>query len=199
MNRLLVYSQKPLIFALMAVLLSHCASGSEEEALEEPVSSEAADPLEELPTVTDELPPAVGDDAFDSLADEVDTTEPEFMEEPAPVFAGASPVYFSFDDHSITPDAEVELAKIATYLKENPLLSLKIEGHCDERGTVEYNLALGEKRALSVKNFLVNLGVEDSRLTIVSYGEELPAVAGSDEFAWSQNRRVEFVMNQQSL
>ncbi|MCY4443395.1 MAG: peptidoglycan-associated lipoprotein Pal [Proteobacteria bacterium] len=112
------------------------------------------------------------------------------------MYAGPSPVYFALDNYQVNAESEIELGKLATYLKDNPLAMLQIEGHCDDRGTVEYNLALGERRALSVKNFLVNLGVEDNRLSTISFGEERPAIIGNDEFAWSQNRRVEFVIQQ---
>jgi peptidoglycan-associated lipoprotein len=74
---------------------------------------------------------------------------------------------------------------------------VQVEGHCDERGSIEYNLALGERRAQSVKNYLTQLGIEASRLSTISYGEEKPAVDGHDEAAWEKNRRAEFTLSQQ--
>ena len=77
-------------------------------------------------------------------------------------------------------------------MQTNSGVQVVIEGHCDERGSDEYNLALGESRALAAKNYLVSLGINENRLSVISYGEEKPAVMGSDEEAWAQNRRAEF-------
>lgn len=105
-----------------------------------------------------------------------------------------TPVYFIYDQSDLKVDAKGTLAQHLAYLKENPNVKIQIEGHCDERGTVEYNLALGEKRALSVKDYLVAGGVPTSRFTFISYGEERPAEAGSTEDMWTKNRRAEFVL-----
>ena len=154
---------------------------------------------EEIEEVVEEAP-AVGDvpslDDLDDLEEEEIMEEvPDFpVEEETPVFTGASPVYFALDEHVVTADAEAELSALASYLSQNPFVTVEIEGHCDERGTTEYNLALGEKRAQSVKDYLIGLGVDGSRLSTLSYGEEQPSVKGSDETAWSQNRRAEFVI-----
>lgn len=102
-------------------------------------------------------------------------------------------VFFEFDDYTLTPPAREILARNAEWLRQNPAARLNIEGHCDERGSDEYNLALGQRRAEAVKSYLVSLGVAVERLTGTSYGEERPAAAGSDESAWSQNRRAEFL------
>jgi peptidoglycan-associated lipoprotein len=98
-------------------------------------------------------------------------------------------VFFDFDKYSLKPESRDQLAKWAAFLKKFPNDQLVIEGHCDERGTREYNLALGERRANSVKDFLVAQGVQASRLKTISYGKERPAVLGSNEAAWAQNRR----------
>lgn len=103
-------------------------------------------------------------------------------------------VYFAFDDSSLDQQAQEVLREKAVWLRDNPDASVIIEGHTDERGTNAYNLALGERRAESVKNFLVNLGVDASRLTTISYGEERPIAFGQTEAAWAQNRRVAFVL-----
>ncbi|NLY40928.1 MAG: peptidoglycan-associated lipoprotein Pal [Desulfovibrionales bacterium] len=105
---------------------------------------------------------------------------------------GADKIYFAFDSNELSQESRAILQEKADLLKANPALSLLIEGHCDERGTEEYNLALGERRARAAYEFLVLLGVESSRLQIISYGEEYPAVQGSNEAAWSKNRRDEF-------
>ena len=101
-------------------------------------------------------------------------------------------VFFDFDAYTLTAQAREILAGNAEWLRQNPDAKLAIEGHCDERGSDEYNLALGQRRADVAKNYLVSLGIAAERLTSISYGEERPAVAGSNESAWSQNRRAEF-------
>lgn len=101
-------------------------------------------------------------------------------------------VYFAYDSFNLSGSSKTALAKHAAWLKSHPQ-NVQIEGHCDERGTTEYNLALGERRAGAVKDYLVSLGVSAGQLSTISYGEERPAVTGSDEAAWSKNRRSEFV------
>jgi len=101
-------------------------------------------------------------------------------------------VYFGFDEYDLTEDTRRVLQSNADVLQNNRDFSVVIEGHCDERGTIEYNLALGEKRARAVRDYLVSLGLSPSRLRIVSFGEERPADRGRTESAWSQNRRAEF-------
>jgi peptidoglycan-associated lipoprotein len=106
----------------------------------------------------------------------------------------STPIYFGFDDYTLNSDAQSTLTAMAEGLKGNKSAVVQIEGHCDERGTVEYNLALGERRAQSVKNFLSQLGVESGRLSTISYGEEKPVAQGHTEDAWGKNRRAEFVV-----
>ncbi|MCX7917300.1 MAG: peptidoglycan-associated lipoprotein Pal [bacterium] len=101
-------------------------------------------------------------------------------------------IYFDYDSYEIKRSYQEILKKIAEYLLKNPKIMILIEGHCDERGTREYNLVLGEQRASSVRNFLINLGVSPKRLFTVSYGEDKPAYLGHDEMAWVKNRRCEF-------
>lgn len=104
------------------------------------------------------------------------------------------PIYFDFDQASIRMDQIPRIEQNAEYLKNNPSARIIIEGNCDERGTNEYNLALGERRALNAKKYLVELGIEDFRVRTVSYGEERPLFPEQDEFSWSQNRRDDFVL-----
>ncbi|HEU5047501.1 MAG TPA: peptidoglycan-associated lipoprotein Pal [Rickettsiales bacterium] len=99
-------------------------------------------------------------------------------------------VFFAFDSSVVDSDGQTTLQKQADYLKAHSGMNVTIEGHCDERGTREYNLALGERRANAAKNYLVSLGVSASRIQTISYGKERPAVIGDDESAWSQNRRA---------
>ena len=103
-------------------------------------------------------------------------------------------IYFEFDSSALLTPAQDTLSRKAQYLRENPNTRLVIEGHCDERGTDEYNLALGDRRANSAKSFLVDLGISPSRLTTISYGEERPLDPRHNEEAWAKNRRCEFVI-----
>ncbi len=105
---------------------------------------------------------------------------------------GLERVFFEFDQYTLTPEARTVLANNAQYMKENPMVKVVVEGHCDERGSDEYNLALGERRAAAAKNFMVSLGVPADRMTIISYGEEIPLDPRNTEDAWAKNRRVEF-------
>ena len=104
--------------------------------------------------------------------------------------SGSDTVWFDTDAFNIDAEDEAVLTKQAAWLAKYPNVTVTIEGHCDERGTREYNLALGDKRANSAKNFLVNAGVAASRLSVISYGKERPLAAGSDEASWAQNRRA---------
>ena len=101
-------------------------------------------------------------------------------------------VFFEYDSNELGSSALETLMFDAGYMMSNSGFKVLLEGHCDERGTVDYNLALGERRAQSVYEYLVNYGIPASRLSTVSYGKERPFVTGADEFAYSQNRRVHF-------
>ncbi|HOP47178.1 MAG TPA: peptidoglycan-associated lipoprotein Pal [Desulfobacteraceae bacterium] len=101
-------------------------------------------------------------------------------------------IYFDFDRSELKPEAQANLQKKAEWLRANPMHSVMIAGHCDERGTAEYNLALGERRANSAKEYLTALGISENRIETISYGEEKPADPGHNEEAWAKNRRAEF-------
>lgn len=103
-------------------------------------------------------------------------------------------VYFDFDSSAIKPGERPKIQTVAAYLKANPQVALRIEGHCDERGTIEYNRALGERRALAIREELVRLGIAPERISTVSWGEERPVDPGHNEEAWRKNRRGEFVI-----
>lgn len=112
------------------------------------------------------------------------------------VMAGRDTIYFETDMFNIDAEDQAALREQATYLTQFPNVRATVEGHADERGTREYNLALGERRANAAKNYLVSLGVGADRLSVVSYGKERPVALGSNEQAWAQNRRaVTVVMN----
>ena len=104
-------------------------------------------------------------------------------------------VFFGYDSSDLDSDALELLQDQVAWLKQNSGVSVTIEGHCDERGTREYNLALGEKRAQAVKNYLIGLGISADRVSTISYGKERPAVVGSNDGAWAQNRRSVTLVN----
>ena len=101
-------------------------------------------------------------------------------------------IYFEFDSSTLTPESQELLTKKALWLKSNSTVNVVIEGHCDDRGTSEYNLALGDRRAASTKAYLVELGISPSRMVTISYGEERPLISGQNEKAWAKNRRAHF-------
>jgi peptidoglycan-associated lipoprotein len=107
-----------------------------------------------------------------------------------------SPVYFAFDSYALAPSEIAKIEQVAKHLLANSSQVLVVEGHCDARGSAEYNLALGENRAQSIRGHLVNLGVDAARLQTRSFGSEKPAMAGSGEDVWRMNRRGEFALYQ---
>ncbi len=143
----------------------------------------------------EELPPA-------PVATTAPTPAPAVPQGPQPgsqahfsnAMRGADTIYFDTDKYDIDSQDAAALRQQAEYLLQYPSAGATVQGHADERGTREYNLALGERRANAAKNYLVSLGVSDSRLRTVSYGEERPVALGSDEAAWAQNRRAVTVM-----
>ena len=107
---------------------------------------------------------------------------------------GFEPIYFGFDAATLSSSARQGLRRNAAVLQESKKSRLEIQGNCDERGTAEYNLALGKRRAETAKQYMIDLGIHPSRLTTISFGEESPVVRGSAESAWAKNRRDEFVL-----
>jgi len=103
-------------------------------------------------------------------------------------------IHFDFDKYNIRDDAKEILRRNADWLKKNPAVKIQIEGHCDERGTNEYNLALGDRRAKATRDYLVSLGINPERISTISYGEERPLDSGHNEEAWAKNRRAHFVI-----
>lgn len=121
---------------------------------------------------------------------------------PAPAEAVAAPVatfdkkiFFDYDRFDLKPESIEVLNELIAYLKTNPDLQVKIEGNCDDRGTTEYNLALGERRAKSAQDFIVTQGIDPERVSTISYGKEKPADPAQNEEAWAKNRRDEFVFS----
>ncbi len=105
-------------------------------------------------------------------------------------------IYFSYDSSEINGNGKTVLANVSGWLQSRPEKHLLIEGHCDERGTKDYNLSLGEQRALAARRYLAGLGIDPQRLHTISYGEERPAVIGHSESAWQRNRRAHFLISE---
>jgi len=137
--------------------------------------------LEPPPTPTT-APPRVAEDALPTSVDEINRRG--YLKD----------AFFELDQYAIEPSQRDALAGDATWLKAHPTVRARIEGHCDERGTAAYNMALGERRAASAREYLVSLGVDGSHLQTISYGKERPFEMGHDEASWSQNRRGHFVV-----
>jgi peptidoglycan-associated lipoprotein len=119
---------------------------------------------------------------------------PAVVRAPLPIDApttsvGDESIYFSFDAALLREDAGPVLQRVARHMELNPKATIRIEGHCDERGTTEYNLALGDQRARAAKQYLLRLGIAESRIEIATYGSERPRNPGHDESAWAENRR----------
>lgn len=110
--------------------------------------------------------------------------------------AALEKIYFDFDSYALSSDARKVLLKNSELMKNDHSVSVQIQGNCDERGSAEYNIALGEKRANAAKKYMLTMGIPEERLSTISYGKEKPIVAGHDENSWAQNRRDEFVIDQ---
>ena len=181
----------------MAALMAGGCASNEVVKTEEPaaatVKTDTTKPVQQ-PYFKTEEPAAVAQKAPDApvAAQPVDAQSAK----PAKETAAFDTVYFDFDKSDLRQDARDAISKNATFmLKSNTSIKIKIEGHCDERGSAEYNLALGERRAKSVQQYLLTLGVQPDRLAVISYGKEKPAVQGDNEEAWAKNRRAEFVID----
>ena len=170
---------KTLGLALCAAFISACSSTGD---VEEGTSSEA--------TATETEAEAT--QAVDTAAVDGESLEAEAAAAQAALLE-QTVFYFDFDESTIKSESKAALMAHAAYLAANGSAQVVLEGHADERGTVEYNLALGERRANAVQRFLIVNGASRGQLETVSYGEEKPAVMGSSESAWAQNRRVELV------
>lgn len=175
--------------ALMLVIpgllfMTSCAKQATGTAKQAPDPVETQPVEEETPTPTPppEEPEAIG--PTDGAAHAADIEKQQFLNDD---------VYFEFDKATLTDAAQDLLRRKAEWLQNNPV-NVTIEGHCDERGTTEYNMVLGAERAESVKNFLINLGIPASSMSTISYGEEKPVALGSNEEDWAKNRRAHFTL-----
>lgn len=134
--------------------------------------------------ITDNTAKAIEMDEIELTVEEL-TVEEKFKTELIKV---GDRVFFGYDESTITEESANTLQKQYQFLTINPDISITIEGHCDDRGTREYNIALGERRASAVKNYLISLGIDSNRIAIISYGKEKPTVEGHNDWAWTQNR-----------
>jgi len=162
---------------VLALSLTGC--GSKEEVAED-ITMEPED--------VEELEGVIGEDDL-AMADRDDTIYVD------PVGKEFADIHFEYDRYNILDRDVATLEGVASWLRENPDSKILIEGHCDERGTNEYNMALGEQRALAARRYLVGLGIDSGRLTTISYGEERLLSIGSTEAAWAQNRRAHFAVS----
>jgi len=165
----------PTILLVLVVVLSGCClfKGKQKPAPAETVAA----------------PPAVVEQ---EPSPEVTSAELEALKKEAQAEGALMPIYFDFDKSNLKPDAKTNLDKTAAWLSKKPTVNIKIEGNCDERGTSEYNMALGERRANSAKEYLVKLGISAARLETISWGEEKPSCTEHNEACWSKNRRDDF-------
>jgi len=157
----------------------------------QPARPPTADPN---PIRTAPAPPSVPVDPPVVTSDPLDTAEIDKINADSPL----KPALFAYDSDELDEVARQVISKNAEVLKKYPTWIITIEGHCDERGTAEYNLALGDRRALAAKNYLVSLGVPADRVRTVSYGSEFPFDPGHEEKAWVQNRRAHFMLTARS-
>ena len=147
-------------------------------------------PVPEEPKVEQKAEPVKEEPKLDLAARE----EAEARERAATAAAGMRPIHFDFDQSFVRDDAKAVMKANAEWLKANPKAKVRIEGNCDERGTREYNQALGQRRASSAKKYLTDLGISAKRITLISYGKEKPVCAENSEECWQKNRRGDFVV-----
>jgi peptidoglycan-associated lipoprotein len=192
MKRMLLMMLFAAVISVLAFSVSGCAKKK--------VTAE-----EEMGAAAEETALQPGDAGYEKIYEESMASKEESLEAQAAmekepeVLEGRTsapllPIYFDFDKSNIREDQRARIVENATFLSENKAVRVRIEGNCDERGTNEYNMALGERRANSAKKYLVNLGIHEDRMHTISYGEEKPLLHGHDEYSWAQNRRDDFVV-----
>jgi len=182
-----------LIFAVSAFFLLSCCAKKQVVKEEIKVApEEVAKVEEEKPVVKEEKAVEAVEETKIEQLEEID--EAKAWKERRAVKFGAESIYFDFDKSFIRPEYRPILEEKANFLKDYPDIKIRIEGNCDERGTNEYNLALGDRRAKSAEAFFVSLGISPDRIDTISYGEERPLSLGHNEDSWSQNRRDDFVI-----
>jgi peptidoglycan-associated lipoprotein len=160
-----------------------------------PKKAEVSAAPEEQPAAVEKAPEASAEaqKAAEAAAAAKAAEEEKAKEAAAKTEEGLQPIYFDFDKSFIRDDARPVMKANAAYLKAHPEMKVKIEGNCDERGTIEYNQALGQRRAQSAKKYLTDLGIRSSRISLISYGKEKPVCTESTEDCWQKNRRDDLV------
>jgi peptidoglycan-associated lipoprotein len=190
-----VFSMIGLILAgAVLVLQTGCpkkVQTTEETQMAQPSGEAPGETGRPLPPVAEEQVPGQvpGEEALPPSSSQQEMSKGEV----SPMPSGLEDAFFDFDQWTLRSDAKTVLEKNARWLTAHPDVSIRIEGHCDERGTNEYNLALGERRSKSVRNYLINLGVEAKRFSVISYGEEKPFCSEQTESCFQENRRAHFV------
>jgi len=183
---------RTLIITLSAITLMACESGPTEAELEAERNAAAEAAAAEAQQLAERQEIEARAQAEAAAAEQLQLAR-QMMVEEKEALAELQTVYFDFDRSSVKSEFTPVLRRHAAFLVQNPEQSIVIEGHTDNRGTPEYNIALGERRAQSVETFLRNEGVSGSQITLVSYGEEKSAVSGASEYAFAQNRRAVLV------
>jgi peptidoglycan-associated lipoprotein len=187
MNRTIRFMYTLMILCAVLFIL-----GCAKKALE-PVSTEIQKPQPQTQTETAKGPLDMKMETPESAQGTGTTTGKSALEQARIAFENTD-IFFEYDSFDLTIEAKKILAEKAGFLNSHPTIKIHIEGNCDERGTEEYNLALGERRAKAAQDYLVFLGIASERLTTVSYGEEKPVDVGHNEAAWAKNRRTHFAV-----
>jgi peptidoglycan-associated lipoprotein len=170
----------PVIVLMSMLVLWGCPKKAEVASTQEPQKEAAPEVAKETPKAEEAAPAPVKE-------------EPKVEERAAAGAAGLQPIYFDFDKSFVRDDAKSVMKANAEWLKANPKVKIKIEGNCDERGTKEYNQALGQRRAVSAKKYLTDMGISAGRISLISYGKEKPVCTESTEVCWQKNRRDDLV------
>lgn len=183
-----------LTLTLVAGLTLLGCGGGDQDVETDPTQGEGmgsgSDDLEDVQLEDDPFGSGESTDQGEMSGEDLEAQEPE------EIVLELTDVFFDYDSFDLDAEARAALARNARLLESEPEIDIVIEGHCDERGTVQYNLALGEKRARETRRYLVSLGIPVDRMEIVSYGKEKPFVQGTGEEVWSQNRRAHFVQEE---
>ena len=182
------------IFVLLTFGLTFFTGCAEKKSVVTNDTIKTTAPAQTAPQTTETSKP--NDAANLNTINQNDTAreQPAKVEKTATAVDSIRDINFDFDSSIIRPDAREILKVNADFLLKNRISSIVIEGHCDERGTAEYNMALGQKRAQETKTYLINLGIKESIIRTISYGEERPLDPGNNEEAWAKNRRAHFVV-----
>jgi len=180
------------VFAAILVtgmlLLTGCPKSADVRSTPEP-----AQQVQQAPTPAEDAAKKAEEERAAAEAAKKAEEEKAEQERAAKAAAGLKPIYFDFDRSFVRDDAKPVMKANAEWLKANPQAKVRIEGNCDERGTIEYNQALGQRRAAAAKKYLTDLGVSAKRISLISYGKEKPVCTESTEDCWQKNRRAELV------